>query len=65
MIAKSYFGCLVRQRVNENTIPFFVFYARIKDIKEWAGIRRVRDLPEGTQRTFRKTRVRQIARFLN
>ncbi len=64
MIAKSYFGCLVRQRVNENTIPFFVFYARIKDIKEWAGIRRVRDLPEGTQRTFRKTRVRQIARFL-
>lgn len=64
MIEKRYFGCLVRQRIDQNTIQFFVFYARIKDIKEWAGIKRVEDLPEGTQRSFRKTRVRQIVRFL-
>lgn len=63
-VSKTYFGCLTRQRINENTVPFFVFHARVKDVKQWAGIKRIQDFPEGTQRILRKTRVRMITRFL-
>jgi DGQHR domain-containing protein len=45
-------------------VPFFSFYARTKDIKEWAGIRRVSEFTEGTQRILRDTRKVAITRFL-
>lgn len=64
MPSKTYFGYLLKQRVNSETIPFFVFNARAKDLQEWAGIRRVPDYAGGTQRTFRESRARAITRFL-
>jgi len=64
MPTRRYFGCLVQQRVDNNTTHFFVFHARVKDVKEWAGIRRIQEFNEGTQRVLRKTRVRHITRFL-
>lgn len=64
MPSKTYFGYLLKQRVNSETVPFFVFNARAKDLQEWAGIRRVPDYAGGTQRTFRESRARAITRFL-
>lgn len=64
MASRSYFGYLVRQRVDENTPKLFVFWARARDIKQWAGIKRVAESPEGTQRVLRPTRSRAITRFL-
>jgi DGQHR domain-containing protein len=64
MEQRRYFGCLIQQRLNNDVVRFFIFQARVKDIRKWAGIRRVQDFPEGTQRVFRKTRVRKITRFL-
>jgi DGQHR domain-containing protein len=62
MVKRKYFGCRVVQRVNDATVPFFVFYARAKDIVEWAGVKRVdRD---GIQRILRPTRSKAITRFL-
>lgn len=64
MATRRYFGYLLRQRTHSDVVPFFVFHARIKDIKQWAGIRRIEELPEGTQRVLRETRARAITRFL-
>ncbi len=65
MESRNYFGCRVIQRSDSDTTAFFVFYARAKDIKEWAGVRRVQDFSEGTQRPFRESRVKAITRFIN
>lgn len=64
MASRSYFGYFVRQRVDTDTPDSFVFFARARDIKQWAGIRRVEESPEGTQRVLRTTRSRAITRFL-
>jgi len=64
MSVKQYFGYRVRQRVNLSTIQFFMFNVRVKDLKQWAGIRRSEDFPEGTQRVLRKARKRAIRDFL-
>ena len=64
MEKRSYFGCRIRQREDTNTVTFFIFYARVKDVKEWAGIRRVGTSSEGTQRLLRETRKKAITRFL-
>lgn len=64
MTTKRYFGCLLRQRIDDQAIPFFVFQVRVKDLKQWAGVKRVEDLPDGTQRVLRETRARAITRFL-
>ncbi|MBD1932016.1 MULTISPECIES: DGQHR domain-containing protein [Cyanophyceae] len=61
---RIYFGCFVRQRIDKNTTPFFVFYARVKDIKQWARVRRVEDSTDGTQRLLRETRSKAITRFV-
>ncbi|BAZ80548.1 DGQHR domain-containing protein [Sphaerospermopsis kisseleviana CS-549] len=61
---KTYFGCLIRQRLDKDTIPFFVFYARVKDIIQWAGVRRAEDSREGTQRVLTPTRRKAITRFV-
>lgn len=61
---RSYFGCRILQRENENTIAFFAFYARSKDVIKWAGIKRSKEFPEGTQRILRPPRKRAITRFL-
>lgn len=64
MYSRSYFGYYVQQRVDTDTPDFFVFFARARDIKQWAGIKRVEESPEGTQRVLRATRSRAITRFL-
>jgi DGQHR domain-containing protein len=61
---RTYFGCRVIQRKNKDTTAFFVFYARSKDVIQWAGIKRSEDFPEGTQRILRESRRRAIMRFL-
>ncbi|MDJ0693338.1 MAG: DGQHR domain-containing protein [Mastigocoleus sp. MO_167.B18] len=64
MEQKIYFGCRVRQRGDENTTPFFIFNALVKDIKQWAEVRRTQDSPEGIQRLLRETRRKSITRFV-
>jgi len=61
---RTYFGCLIRQRLDERTTSFFVFYAHVKDIKEWAIVRRANESREGTQRVLTPTRQRAITRFV-
>src|SRR5690349_20932955 len=61
---RRFFGCRVRQRISKSVVGFFVFYAAVKDIARWAGVRRVTESPTGTQRLLRKSRVRAIKRFL-
>lgn len=64
METRRYFGCRMTQRNNSKTTPFFVFILRIKDLKEWVGIRRTVESPSGTQRVLKPTRSRAITRFL-
>ncbi|MHC5756279.1 hypothetical protein [Nostoc sp.] len=64
MESRTYFGCFVRQRIDEDTTPFFVFYARVRDITQWAKVRRAEDSREGTQRVLRETRKKSITRFV-
>jgi DGQHR domain-containing protein len=64
MTDRYYFGCRLVQRTDQDTVPFFVFYARAKDIKQWVGVRRVEDFPEGTQRVLLPPRRKAITRFL-
>lgn len=65
MPRRRYFGYILRQRIDENTVSFFVFQARARDIQLWAGIKRVPEIPGGTQRAYRKSRARAITRFLS
>jgi len=60
----TYFGCRVRQRADLSAPQFFLFFARVKDVMRWAGIRRVAETPRGTQRLLRKPRAMAVARFL-
>lgn len=62
---QKYFGCYVRQRNDEDTTPFFVFIAKVKDLKEWAGTRRTMEVPSGTQRVLKPTRANAVRRFLD
>jgi len=64
METRQYFGWRLTQRTDPNTVPLFVFYARAKDIHQWAGIRRIADFAEGTQRLLRPARQHAITRFL-
>jgi len=64
MDTRKYFGCRLLQRESEGAVPFFIFQARVKDIKQWVGIRRSQDFSEGTQRVLRKSRVKGMIRFL-
>lgn len=64
MEKRRYFGCLVKQRIDEDTTPFFIFNARVSDVKQWAGIKRSEKFPEGTQRSLRMPRTKAITRFL-
>ncbi|BAT54085.1 hypothetical protein NOS3756_30500 [Nostoc sp. NIES-3756] len=64
MEQRIYFGCRIRQRIDTETTAFFVFYARVKDIKQWARVRRAQDSLEGTQRLLRETRKKAITRFV-
>jgi len=61
---RKYFGSRVIQRQSDETVPCFAFYARAKDIVKWAGIKRVGETDEGTQRILRETRMKAITRFL-
>lgn len=64
MESRNYFGCKVTQRADANTISFFVFTARVKDVLQWVGVKRSREYAEGTQRILRETRRKAISRFL-
>jgi DGQHR domain-containing protein len=59
-----YFGCRLRQRIEQDSTPFFIFLARVGDIKQWAGIRRTGEIEKGTQRLLKKTRIHAVSKFL-
>jgi DGQHR domain-containing protein len=61
---RHYFGCKINQRIAMETIAFFVFTARVKDVKNWVGVKRSREYSEGTQRILREGRKKAIVRFL-
>lgn len=61
---RKYFGSRIIQRASGETVPCFAFYASAKDIVKWAGIKRVGETIEGTQRILRETRMKAITRFL-
>ncbi|HKQ05753.1 MAG TPA: DGQHR domain-containing protein [Blastocatellia bacterium] len=61
---RCFFGFRVKQRVDTDTVSFFVFFARAKDIKQWTGIKRSAEFPEGIQRILRPSRKKAITRFL-
>lgn len=61
---KCYFGSLISQRSDKNVTRFFVFNAAAKDLKEWLGIRRIKDVPKGTQRVLRKARASAVTKFI-
>lgn len=60
---KTYFGCRLVQRVDDQAAAFFVFYARVRDVMNWAGIERVTESAKGTQRVLREARHKAITRF--
>lgn len=62
--SRSYFGFRIIQRDDPSTPSMFVFCATAKDIRQWVGIRRVSNSPKGTQRNFRKTRIKALSNFL-
>lgn len=64
METRRYFGCRIGQRLDANSVVFFAFYARVKDIVAWIGIRRAVEKAEGTQRIWRKTRSTGVTRFM-
>lgn len=61
---RRYFGCRVIQRNDNDTTPLFIFNAKTKDVRKWAGIKRIQESAEGTQRLLRETRRKAITRFL-
>ncbi|HZH39312.1 MAG TPA: DGQHR domain-containing protein, partial [Bacillales bacterium] len=61
---RCYFGSLISQRTNKNVTRFFVFNARAKDLKEWLGIRRIKDVKKGAQRVLRKARASAVTKFI-
>lgn len=61
---RCYFGSLISQRKDENVTRFFVFNARAKDLKEWLGIRRIKDVKKGAQRVLRKARASAVTKFI-
>jgi len=61
---RTYFGCRVRQRKDSETTTFFVFYTRVKDVMQWARVRRTQDSADGSQRLLRETRRKAITRFV-
>lgn len=64
MPSKRYFGYKLNQRDNNDVVPYFIFYARVKDVIDWVGIRRSSEIPQGTQRVLRPARKRAITNFL-
>lgn len=62
---RKFFCTKVKQRNSDQAIEFVVFLANAKDINKWAGVRRVGQDEEGTQRVLKKTRVKAIKRFLD
>ncbi|MEG4408670.1 DGQHR domain-containing protein [Microcoleus sp. MON2_D5] len=61
---KCYFGSLISQRTDKNVTRFFVFNAGAKDLKEWLGIRRIKDVKKGAQRVLRKARASAVTKFI-
>lgn len=64
MTQYKYFGYLCRQRADQNTIPFFVFTAKAKEIVKWVAVKRTEKVAKGHQRVLRPARSKSIKHFL-
>lgn len=64
IINKEYFGFHLQQRESASAVKMFAFYARVRDIKDWVGVRRVSEDGQGTQRILTNTRVNAVKRFI-
>lgn len=63
-ITKNYFCCKIAQRGQGQSVEFALFVVGVKDIAQWAGVRRVGEHEKGTQRILKGSRTRAIKRFL-
>lgn len=61
---KEFFCYKLSQRGLGNAIDFAIFVASSKDVNAWAGIKRVGQDNDGSQRILKDTRVKAIKRFL-
>lgn len=59
----KYYGYRVSQRQDASAPAFFVFYALANEVTKWAGLKRIAEVPAGTQRLLRKARQNAIRRF--
>lgn len=64
MADRTFFGLRIQQRDAGGALACFAFYAPVKDVLHWAGIRRTAEIPKGTQRVLRPPRAKAITRFL-
>lgn len=64
MANRTYFGFRLTQRSDPSAVSFFVFHAHVKDLRQWAGVRRTAESPKGSQRVLKPTRSRAVSRFL-
>lgn len=58
------FGLKMRQRLQQDSPVFFVFYAPARMIAKWTGVERTKDRPGSIQRSLRDSRLAGIKRFL-
>jgi DGQHR domain-containing protein len=59
----KYYGYRVSQRQDASAPAFFVFYGLASEVTKWAGLKRIAEVPAGTQRLLRKARQNAIRRF--
>ncbi len=61
---KKFFCYKLSQRGVGNSVDLVIFVTTAKDVDSWAGIRRVGEDIQGSQRLLKDTRVKAIKRFL-
>ncbi|MCU0493391.1 MAG: DGQHR domain-containing protein [Chloroflexaceae bacterium] len=64
MESRKFFGCRIAQRGRGDSVEFVVFITSVKDVLNWAGVKRVGKHEKGTQRIVTPSRVRAIKRFI-
>ena len=65
MITLNYKGTRIRQRHSTKCPYLFTFYANVKEITKWAGIKRTQEQEHGAQRITKPARITAINRFLD
>lgn len=64
MEKEKIFGFLLQQRKSASAPTCFIFYYPVKELINWAGIKRAEEFKDGTQRLLRRARQKAITRFI-